>query len=32
LDRYLEIVPGRSFGLYKEDLLPNEELRKFLGY
>ena len=32
LDRYLEIVPGRSFGLYKEDLLPNEELKQFLGY
>ncbi len=32
LDRYLEIVPGHSFGLNKEDLLPNDELRKFLGY
>ena len=32
LDRYLEIVPGGSFGLYKEDLLPNKELQKFLGY
>ena len=32
LDRYLEIVPGRSFGLYKEDLLSNEKLKSFLGY
>ena len=32
LDRYLEIVPGRSFGLYKEDLLPDKKLKKFLGY
>ena len=32
LDRYLEIVPGSSFGLYKEDLLSNEDLRRFLGY
>jgi len=30
-DRYLKIGPG-SFGLYKEDLLPNKELKKFLGY
>ncbi len=32
LDRYLEIVPGWSFGLYKENLLEDEELKKFLGY
>ncbi len=32
LDRYLEIVPGGSFGLYKEDLLPDEKLQEFLGY
>ena len=32
LDRYLEIVPGHSFGLGKEDLLPNRDLKKFLGY
>ena len=32
LNRYLQIVPGGSFGLYKEDLLSNEELKSFLGY
>ena len=32
LDRYLEIVPGHSFGLGKEDLLPDRDLQKFLGY
>lgn len=32
LDRYLQIVPGGSFGLFKEDLLPDEKLKKFLGY
>ncbi len=32
LDRYQEIVPGYSFGLGKEDLLKDEELKKFLGY
>ena len=32
LDRYLQIVPGGSFGLAKEDLLPNEELKSFFGY
>ena len=32
LDRYLEIVPGQSFGLHKKDLLSNRDLRKFLGY
>ena len=32
LDRYLKIVPGNSFGLYKEDLITDEKLKKFLGY
>ena len=32
LDRYSKIVPGGAFGLFKEDLLPNEELKSFLGY
>ncbi len=32
LDRYLEIVPGYSFGLGKKDLLPDKDLKKFLGY
>ena len=32
LDRYLEIVPGRSFGIYKEDLLKDTEQQSFLGY
>ncbi len=32
LDRYLEIVPGHSFGLGKEELLPDKDLKKFLGY
>ena len=32
LDRYLEIVPAGSFGLGKEELLPDEKLKKFLGY
>ena len=32
LDRYLEIVPDYSFGLGKKDLLPDEDLKKFLGY
>ena len=31
LDRYLEIVPS-NFGLDKKDLLPNKDLKKFLGY
>ncbi len=31
LNRYLEIVPG-SFGLGKKELLPDNELKKFLGY
>ena len=32
LDRYLEIVPEHSFGLGKKELLPDKELKKFLGY
>ena len=32
LDRYLEIVPEYSFGLGKNDLIQNEDLKKFLGY
>ena len=32
LDRYLEIVPAGSFGLGKKELLPDNELKKFLGY
>ncbi len=32
LDRYLEIVPERSFGLGKKELLPDEKLKTFLGY
>jgi hypothetical protein len=32
LDRYLQIVPGESFGLSKKELLRNKELKKFLGY
>ncbi len=32
LDRYLEIVPDYSFGLGKKELLPNRDLKKFLGY
>ncbi len=32
LDRYLEIVPGAAFGINKEDLLPDEGLKRFLGY
>ncbi|MBR0159152.1 MAG: hypothetical protein IJM24_08735 [Clostridia bacterium] len=32
LERYLEIVPDYSFGLGKEELLPNNDLKKFLGY
>ena len=32
LDRYLEIVPEHSFGLGKKELLPDNELKKFLGY
>ncbi len=32
LDRYLDIVPGSSFGLNKEDLLHDNKLKKFLGY
>ena len=32
LNRYLEIVPDYSFGLGKKELLPDNELKKFLGY
>ena len=32
LDRYLKIVPERSFGLGRKELLPDKELKKFLGY
>lgn len=32
LDRYIELVPGDSFGLFKEDLIKDEGLREFLGY
>ncbi len=32
LDRYLEIVPEHSFGLGKDELLPDKDLQKFLGY
>ena len=32
LDRYLEIVPDYSFGLGRKELLPDKELKTFLGY
>ena len=32
LDRYLEIVPDYSFGLGKKELLPDKDLKRFLGY
>ena len=32
LNRYLEIVPDYSFGLGKKELLPDKNLKKFLGY
>ena len=32
LNRYLEIVPDYSFGLGKKELLPNKDLKEFLGY
>jgi hypothetical protein len=32
LDRHLKIVPAHSFGLGEKELLPNEELKIFLGY
>ncbi len=32
LDRYLEIVPPYSFGLGKKELLPDKDLKQFLGY
>ena len=31
-ENYLEIVPDYSFGLGKKELLPDKELKKFLGY
>lgn len=32
LDAYQEIVPGGAFGLYKEDLIGDEKLKKFFGF
>lgn len=32
LDKYSDLVPGRHFGLYKEDLEKDEGLKKFLGF
>lgn len=32
LDRYEEVVPGKHFGLFKEDLAGDMKLREFLGY
>ncbi|MBR3382065.1 MAG: hypothetical protein IKG85_03410 [Clostridia bacterium] len=32
LERYLKIVPAHSFGLGKKELLPDKDLKKFLGY
>ena len=32
LEKYQKIVPGDSFGLYKEDLIDDEGLKKFLGF
>ena len=32
LNRYLEIVPGEDFGLSRKNLLPDKELKRFLGY
>ena len=32
LDRYLKIAPEYSFGLGKKELLPDKDLKKFLGY
>ena len=32
LERYLEIVPGKSFGLSRKNLLPDKNLKRFLGY
>ena len=32
LDRYLKIVPDYSFGLGMEELLPDNDLKRFLGY
>ena len=32
LDRYETLVPGKSFGLYKKDLIGDEGLKRFLGF
>lgn len=32
LDKYQTLVPGNQFGLFKEDLIKDEGLKKFLGY
>ena len=32
LDRYLEIVPEKSLGLGKKELLNDKNLKEFLGY
>lgn len=32
LDEYAEVVPGGSFGLYKEDLIDDGQLKAFLEY
>ena len=32
IKRYLEIVPASGFGLGEKELLPDEKLKKFLGY
>lgn len=32
LDKYLTLVPGEKFGLFKGDLITDEGLRSFLGF
>lgn len=32
LDKYIELVPGWAFGLYKEDLQNVDGLKEFLGF
>lgn len=32
LDRYETLVPGEKFGLFREDLIKDEGLKKFLGF
>ena len=32
LDHYQTLVPGEQFGLFKEDLIQDEELKRFLGF